>query len=312
MAIGNELRCETEFRNRGAYGGGIMGQNVSVTDTILASYSELSLSERQIADFILENHDKVSSFNAYEIAVKSDTSRATMSRFVRKLGFDSFADLRLAFVREERTASGASLESGNDISLSKSKDSLAYILQNKIEELKGTTALLDEKILKRAISTIEQSDMVLVSAVGNTLAVAQNASYKLYQAGIRSSAPLSVDGSVQLALQLTGRDCLMILSSSGYSKRLEPVMDNANDVGATTIVITDNVDSPLAKRGDIVLQTMTRDALLAKGFHFSQNSLNSMIEILFLFLCHNANDLEEKNRLFWKTARQDREPEECI
>lgn len=289
-----------------------MGQNVSVTDTILASYSELSLSERQIADFILENHDKVSSFNAYEIAVKSDTSRATMSRFVRKLGFDSFADLRLAFVREERTASGASLESGNDISLSKSKDSLAYILQNKIEELKGTTALLDEKVLKRAISTIEQSDMVLVSAVGNTLAVAQNASYKLYQAGIRSSAPLSVDGSVQLALQLTGRDCLMILSSSGYSKRLEPVMDNANDVGATTIVITDNVDSPLAKRGDIVLQTMTRDALLAKGFHFSQNSLNYMIEILFLFLCHNANDLEEKNRLFWKTARQDREPEECI
>jgi len=292
--------------------GGTMGQNVSVTDTILASYSELSLSERQIADFILENHDKVSSFNAYEIAVKSDTSRATMSRFVRKLGFDSFADLRLAFVREERTASGASLESGNDISLSKSKDSLAYILQNKIEELKGTTALLDEKVLKRAISTIEQSDMVLVSAVGNTLAVAQNASYKLYQAGIRSSAPLSVDGSVQLALQLTGRDCLMILSSSGYSKRLEPVMDNANDVGATTIVITDNVDSPLAKRGDIVLQTMTRDALLAKGFHFSQNSLNYMIEILFLFLCHNANDLEEKNRLFWKTARQDREPEECI
>lgn len=289
-----------------------MGQNVSVTDTILASYSELSLSERQIADFILENHDKVSSFNAYEIAVKSDTSRATMSRFVRKLGFDSFADLRLAFVREERTASGASLESGNDISLSKSKDSLAYILQNKIEELKGTTALLDEKVLKRAINTIEQSDMVLVSAVGNTLAVAQNASYKLYQAGIRSSAPLSVDGSVQLALQLTGRDCLMILSSSGYSKRLEPVMDNANDVGATTIVITDNVDSPLAKRGDIVLQTMTRDALLAKGFHFSQNSLNYMIEILFLFLCHNANDLEEKNRLFWKTARQDREPEECI
>ena len=292
--------------------GGTMGQNVSVTDTILASYSELSLSERQIADFILENHDKVSSFNAYEIAVKSDTSRATMSRFVRKLGFDSFADLRLAFVREERTASGASLESGNDISLSKSKDSLAYILQNKIEELKGTTALLDEKVLKRAINTIEQSDMVLVSAVGNTLAVAQNASYKLYQAGIRSSAPLSVDGSVQLALQLTGRDCLMILSSSGYSKRLEPVMDNANDVGATTIVITDNVDSPLAKRGDIVLQTMTRDALLAKGFHFSQNSLNYMIEILFLFLCHNANDLEEKNRLFWKTARQDREPEECI
>jgi len=289
-----------------------MGQSVSVTDTILASYSELSLSERQIADFILENHDKVSSFNAYEIAVKSDTSRATMSRFVRKLGFDSFADLRLAFVREERTASGASLESGNDISLSKSKDSLAYILQNKIEELKGTTALLDEKVLKRAINTIEQSDMVLVSAVGNTLAVAQNASYKLYQAGIRSSAPLSVDGSVQLALQLTGRDCLMILSSSGYSKRLEPVMDNANDVGATTIVITDNVDSPLAKRGDIVLQTMTRDALLAKGFHFSQNSLNYMIEILFLFLCHNANDLEEKNRLFWKTARQDREPEECI
>jgi DNA-binding MurR/RpiR family transcriptional regulator len=284
-------------------------QDVSVVNAILSTYNDLSTSEKRIADYIINHRGEVSSLNAYEIAVKSNTSRTTMSRFVRTLGFESFSKLRLTLVRDEQGAV-ASMEDDGDISLDNIPDSLDYILKCKTEELSNTMAMMSPKAIARAVRTMEGADLVQVAAVGNTITMAQNAAYKLWQAGIRSSAPESSDGSVQLSLQLTNKDCLLVLSSSGYSRRLEPVMDNANDAGATTIMVTDNEDSTLAKRADIVIKTATRDRLLSKNLRFSQNSINFVVETLFLFLCHDSEEVDEKNRLFWKTAQKDREPSE--
>lgn len=286
-----------------------MEQDVSVVNAILSTYNDLSTSEKRIADYIINHRGEVSSLNAYEIAVKSNTSRTTMSRFVRTLGFESFSKLRLTLVRDEQGAV-ASMEDDGDISLDNIPDSLDYILKCKTEELSNTMAMMSPKAITHAVRTMEAADLVQVAAVGNTITMAQNAAYKLWQAGIRSSAPESSDGSVQLSLQLTNKDCLLVLSSSGYSRRLEPVMDNANDAGATTIMVTDNEDSTLAKRADIVIKTATRDRLLSKNLRFSQNSINFVVEILFLFLCHDSEEIDEKNRLFWKTAQKDREPSE--
>lgn len=286
-----------------------MEQDVSVVNAILSTYNDLSTSEKRIADYIINHRGEVSSLNAYEIAVKSNTSRTTMSRFVRTLGFESFSKLRLTLVRDEQGAV-ASMEDDGDISLDNIPDSLDYILKCKTEELSNTMAMMSPKAIARAVRTMEGADLVQVAAVGNTITMAQNAAYKLWQAGIRSSAPESSDGSVQLSLQLTNKDCLLVLSSSGYSRRLEPVMDNANDAGATTIMVTDNEDSTLAKRADIVIKTATRDRLLSKNLRFSQNSINFVVETLFLFLCHDSEEVDEKNRLFWKTAQKDREPSE--
>ena len=284
-----------------------MNSKVSVSDAILSTYDKLSNSEKRIADFISGNRSEVSSLSAYEIADKCDTSRTTMSRFVRRLGFENFAQLRIALVHNEQSHS-ISEGSQTDISIENADSSIGFILNNKLDELRNTAAMLDHATLKKVISTIESSDFTMFAAVGNTIPVAQNAAYKLWQAGYRSAAASSTDGSVQLSLQLTSRDCLIILSSSGYSKRLIPTIDNANDAGTKVITITSNPDSDLAKRSDFVIRIANRDCILS-DLHFSQNSLNFVIEILFLFLSHNSTDVKEKNLMFWKSARNDIEPQ---
>lgn len=285
-----------------------MRQRISALDAILSSYDSLSASEKRIADYIINNRHEVSALNAYEIALKSDTSRATMSRFVRTLGYDSFAQLRIELAHEEHSGDSP-LESGSEISTDDIGGSLQYILNVKMDELKSTASMIGEKPLASAIRAIEYANLTMFAAVGNTIPIAQNAAYKLWQAGHRSAAPTSTDGSTQLSLQLTSKDCLVVLSSSGYSKRLVPVLENANDAGATTIAITENVESDIAKRADIVLRVANRDKMLS-NLRFSQNSINFVIETLFLFLSHDSEDAAEKNRLFWKAAGDDRAPEE--
>ena len=243
-----------------------MNSKVSVIDAILSTYDKLSNSEKRIADFISGNRSEVSSLSAYEIADKCDTSRTTMSRFVRRLGFENFAQLRIALVHNEQSHS-ISEGSQTDISIENADSSIGFILNNKLDELRNTAAMLDHATLKKVISTIESSDFTMFAAVGNTIPVAQNAAYKLI-----------------------------------------PTIDNANDAGTKVITITSNPDSDLAKRSDFVIRIANRDCILS-DLHFSQNSLNFVIEILFLFLSHNSTDVKEKNLMFWKSARNDIEPQ---
>jgi DNA-binding MurR/RpiR family transcriptional regulator len=86
-------------------------------------------------------------------------------------------------------------------------------------------------------------------------------------------------------------------------------MDNANDAGATIIAVTANPESDIAERADIVLRVATRDRVLS-NLSFSQNSLNFVVEVLFLFLSQDSTDVHEKNLMFWKSAKSDIEPQQ--
>ena len=74
-------------------------------DAICAVYDSLSETEKRIADFIIQNTDHVTHMSVREIADKSNTSGATVSRFVRHIGYDSFSDLRLAIATDQLSSS---------------------------------------------------------------------------------------------------------------------------------------------------------------------------------------------------------------
>ena len=59
---------------------------------------------------------------------------------------------------------------------------------------------------------------------------------------------------------------------------------SAKENGATTIGITNNPDSTIAKTVDYHIQTATREKLFLNEFYFSRVSATTIIEILYLFL----------------------------
>src|SRR5512137_1810400 len=71
------------------------------------AYAACSPVERRLADLILNFPGELPGYSASELAAMAETSNAAVSRFVKRLGFQSYEDMRRR-AREERE-SGAPL-----------------------------------------------------------------------------------------------------------------------------------------------------------------------------------------------------------
>ena len=268
----------------------------SVIEKVLAVYDDLPNSERRIADYILAHPNAAASMSAKQIAQSAGSSAASMSRFVKSLGFSSFAELSLSLPREDSAIQAEA--AGPAFTLDNLDEAINYALSVKIEELTATARYLKESNLAQAINIIGSADLTIFAGVGNTISLAQNAAFKLTQTGHRAVAPSTSDGSSLIALALTEKDTLVVISTTGLSKRLLTVIENAEKSKTPVIVITDREDSELGRLADIVLKTATHDRLLTRNLRFSQNPINFVIELITVLLFHGSTDAVELAKIF--------------
>jgi DNA-binding MurR/RpiR family transcriptional regulator len=69
--------------------------NVTIGQRIDRQYATLSPQEQRAADVVLDHLDDLAVYNASEIAQLSGVSKATVSRLVRRLGYEDFAQVRV-------------------------------------------------------------------------------------------------------------------------------------------------------------------------------------------------------------------------
>ena len=276
-----------------------MGEDRTVINSILASYDRLSGSERRIADFILQRRGNVSSLTAGEIARSVETSNTTVSRFVRTLGYGSFAQLRLALAREE-AAKDRPFDSSDGISFSDVEGSVRYVLDRRIEELGDTFSLLNLTVLAGACRKIQEAKTVMFVGVGTSLPFAQMAATKFSHVGVKAISPSTTDAAAIMAQLLGPEDCIVFISNSGASRRLGIIMDNAQDSAIPCVVITSDPTSELASHAEYVLVVANHDHLLANNFAVSHSSINFVLECMILLLFHDSPDAQEYLRMFQK------------
>ncbi len=70
------------------------GGRSSLEARVRASYEDLPVSERRIADLILESPGQIAAYSATELAELSGGSKAAVTRLVRRLGFSGFEEAR--------------------------------------------------------------------------------------------------------------------------------------------------------------------------------------------------------------------------
>lgn len=272
---------------------------------LICSMSDtLSRSELLIGNYVIEHPSIVTSMTVRELASSTGTSPATVSRFARTLGYRSFSAMRTALAVG---ISGDSIPTENaKISFDSMQDSVSFMLKNKVAELQDTVALLDFDNVRQVVTVLKSADLVLFAAVGNTITTGMNAAFKFEQAGLRTNCPTSTEAMASAAINLTDCDALLVLTSSGYSKKLTGVFDCAEDANCPIVMVTDNPQTPLAQRANYVLRATVRDRVFTDNFSFSQNSMNFIIEMLFLFFISGWQESEETGRMLGKHLLPDR------
>lgn len=259
-----------------------MENQQSVLDTIQIRYDSFFEQEKKIAGFILQNYKDVINMTIGDLADASGTSVATVSRFCRKCEVDGFHHLKIGLAKE-LVLGESEVRVSNDISRKDIGQSLQNILANKIEEMKQTVSLIDEKQLNEILDKIQHAGMVQFVAVGNTIPVALDGAYKLNEIGIPAMAGSIWETQLSFSMTLKKSDVQIAISNSGESKQVVKMVRAARKNGATTIGITNNPNSTIAKEADYHIQTATREKLFMNEFCFSRVSAMTVIEILYLF-----------------------------
>lgn len=283
-----------------------MAASTGVVNTILSAYGRMSEAERRVADFILSREDGVSSLTAGEIAQRAGTSNTSVSRFVKTLGYDSFAYLRLALAREEAEMRERSSSGAREITLADVPGSARCLLDNKIDELNDTFSQLDMDVIEKVARVIQTSGTVMFVGVGSSLSFAQMMAIKFSQVGVRAVSPATTDAAAIMAMLLTSEDCIVFISNSGASRRLNIIMENAIDSAIKTVVISSDDRSYLAERADLFVRVALRDQLLARDFMFSHNSANYVLELVLMLLYHESTDAGEYMCMFHKTFAEEK------
>lgn len=214
-------------------------------------YSEMSKSEKLIADWIRENPGELISLSIVELAEKCRCSEATIVRFSKRLGLSGYQELKISLASE-----GNISPIKGDIQQSDSPfDIYGKICNDIYLSLEKTKKSLDGKNLKKACEAISNAGKIVIFGLGNSAAIATDAAHKLLRAGLNCVAYSDNHMQVIAASHLTEKDVAIGISHSGSSKDIVDALRLSKEHGAVTVSITNGGKSPILKYTDIPLFT---------------------------------------------------------
>ena len=271
---------------------------------IKEEYRKLTKSEKKVADYFIENYKDAINESTQSIAVATDTSPATVIRFVKTLKFDGLQQLKLAIA--------ADMDSQKpDITdeIIHQKDGLSEIVEknkrNLINSIERLYALMDLELIEKSVDAIDSAKKVYLFGVGASGIVCYDINYKLSRIG--KDVVFNNDIHLQLVNLnfITKEVACVCVSYSGNTKETVLVAEIAKKAGAKTVGICCYGRNELSKICDITLRVPHDERELRLGAISSRNTTLTLLDTIYLAITHRhypdvLNDIESTRDLIKK------------
>jgi RpiR family transcriptional regulator, carbohydrate utilization regulator len=227
-----------------------------MADTLIlirSLYENLSGTQRQLADYMLDHGDEVPFQSVHELARAAGVSVATISRFARTLGHKSFKEFKTRLGKESQTSfSGiyrpiAPTDTDEDI--------VQKVFLGNITSLQETLKIVDTEDLIRAARTIAVSGRIVFLGVGSSGNIARDAALRFAHLDVQAEAYSDSYEILVQAARIKKKEIAFGISHTGRSTTTVEALELARGNGATTIGMANCMKSPLHARSDIFLCT---------------------------------------------------------
>ncbi|GAA5549587.1 MurR/RpiR family transcriptional regulator [Anaerostipes caccae] len=259
-----------------------MAKEATVRNQIFSAYDSLFDAEKKVADYLMNHQEKAIEMSVSELAAACEASQATIVRFCKKIGCNGYHHLKIKMAKEMREQDDH--EFSNEISIDNIEQSLMNIMASKMEELKETLSSIDGKMLREIIDLILNAKVVEFTAMGNTIPIALDGSYKFNQLGIPAVGSTIWETQEAYARTMRKGDVMIAVSASGASRHLLNMANIAKENGVKVVAITNQAKSPLAEASDYTLVTATRKQVFHDQVSFTRMAAMAVIDSLFLLL----------------------------
>ena len=218
-------------------------------------FPKLTKSERRIANYLNQNQDEVAFLSAGEIAERLQLSEATMVRFARTLGFESYPAMRAALQEDFRLrlTHSARLRSRLD-TLRSDGDIFERVVASEIDYLTEALQTLDRNALSAAVELLRTHQRVFVFGLGPSTSLVDLLVIRLTRSA-RHVIPLNTSGReiLEPMLLMDGSDLLIAIGFFDVTPSLQIVMNYANQHKTPVILLTDTLGSMVSHKADVVL-----------------------------------------------------------
>jgi DNA-binding MurR/RpiR family transcriptional regulator len=253
---------------------------------IRVALAALPPSERRVAAAVLADPARSSELSITALALRAETSVATVMRFCRDVGVSSYPQLRLALAAaaaRERARGGDVPPPGTDISATDTLDEVVRkIIYSEMRALEDSGAALDTDMLRRAVDAVAAARRVDIFGVGASAFVGQDLHQKLHRIGRLAFVWADRHAALTAAALLEPGDVALAVSHSGETDDAIEPLQAAAARGATAIALTNAPRSTLAESADIVLTTCARETPFRSGATVSRIAQLAVVDCLFV------------------------------
>lgn len=257
-----------------------MEQSQQCLSRIQSFYSEFSETEKKVADYILQSPEKMTYQTITQVADDIGVATSTIFRFCQRIGFKGYQRMKIVLATEitspiREMVQEKIQEQDNE------RDVTEKIFNTSIRTFKDTIQMMDFSSIKKAVKVLVNAKRVEFYGTGSSGIVALDAHHKFIGSGISTVAYTDPFLQVRAASQLTENDVAVIISDSGANTETISVLDAAKEAGAKTIVITNLTRSPLNKKADIILRTVSSSIETRSDDVYSRIVQLSLIDALY-------------------------------
>ena len=260
--------------------------------------TRLTKKEKRIAEFFLDEEQRVFLMNVADIAKTIDVSDTSVIRFIKSLGFENFTDFKNSGQEDIKSR----LDKTNDFI-----KNLDIIKENSIEQL------YIHKINEEVNKIFNSSSQKQIKKISNLIIKAKNKYIVDFKStagianffGVRlgfmleNVSTFNIDDSVVVnsIFNIKQEDILIIFDYPMYSKAAVVLAKIARENKAKILLFTDSDNAPLAEYSDILYKVKLN------GISVFNSLISTQILIEYL-LTYISQFIEEKAKIRFSKIRK--------
>ncbi|MGC4410141.1 MurR/RpiR family transcriptional regulator (plasmid) [Rhizobium rosettiformans] len=198
---------------------------------------ELHPAERRVGDFVCDFPGELASYSAQELAALAHVSKATVSRFIQRLGYQNYEEARRHARLEKQTGSRLFLSTSADAS---AEQSVAAHIAQSVSNLESTFLAVSDSQITAAATAILNARKVWVIGFRASQPFASYLQWQLTQV-IENITAIPGNGQTlgEHLVSLVPQDVVIVFGLRRRVARMELILDQIQRSKAKLLYVTD-------------------------------------------------------------------------
>jgi len=266
-------------------------------------FKKLSKGQKRIAEYILNNYDKVAFMTASSLGETVDVSESTVVRFANALGYGGYPKLQKALQESIRTKLTTVQRFEMSKALDSNTDIYKKIMNQDVENIRRTSESLDIDLLAAIAKMIHEGKNIYVLGLRSSSVLAQYLGFYLnFEVENVHIIPSGVMDAFDQIINISKEDVLITITFPRYSNQTIKLTQYAYEKKVPIVAITDGVMSPVASFSKHVLTAKSDMTTFIDSLVAPMSVINALILAIGMMDRTRLNDKFETLEALWKTS----------